>query len=492
MIIIISVDVENSEDQKEKNNNENSRLILISNGEPYQHKYDNGQIICEKLPGGLTTGLDPMMQEEKGVWIAWGRGEADFKVVDNNNEIKVPDDNGYTLKRIQLNDREKNGFYYGFSNETLWPISHSFISKANFNLEHWQIYREVNEKYAEAAREEITDDDYIWIHDYHLTLTPRMIKNKNREAKIAFFWHIPWPSWEAFACIPWRNQILKGLLASDFIGFHTSELVTNFLNCARRIGAEIDWEHNIIKYDGHRTKAAAVPLGVDYKRFSNATDEIPEINLEKQIKNIKDTYYAEYLIFGVDRLDYTKGIPQRLQAVDMFFKKYPQYRGKVTLVQRVSPSRSDVEEYQNMQENINRMIGDINGRYQKDEWEPIKYFLESVPQDELLAYYRAADIALITPLIDGMNLVAKEYVATSHNGGSIILSEFAGAAEELNEALLVNPYHTEEVAETIDRALQMPEPEKKRRFNKLKEKVKKHDINWWREKFLEEWFKLYD
>ncbi|QTL97231.1 trehalose-6-phosphate synthase [Iocasia frigidifontis] len=464
----------------------NNRLILVSNGEPYAHEKKNGKIKCIKLAGGLTTGLDPLMQEEKGVWVAWGRGQADFEVVDENSKVIVPDKDGYELKRIKLSKKDIAGFYHGFSNEILWPICHSFIEKANFKREYWDAYERINQRYAEAALEEANADDYIWIHDYHLALVPELIRQKNKKTRLAFFWHIPWPAWESFRTIPWRNILIRQILASDFIAFHTQSYVKNFLNCAQKIGAEIDRKKNTIKFNGHQTKVTAIPLGVDYQSFA-----VKSKDMDQKVKKIKELYSAEKLIFGVDRLDYTKGILERLQAVDHLFEKHPEYIKKVTLVQRVSPSRTGVEEYQDMREEINRTIGDINGRYQRDGWTPIKYFHQFMEQDDLLPYYNAADVALITPLIDGMNLVAKEYVAASNNG-MLILSEFAGAAEAMKDALQVNPYDVEGVTETIHQALEMPEWEKTERMHRLKEKVRKYDLNWWRDLFLKEWKGVYE
>ncbi|AZO94285.1 trehalose-6-phosphate synthase [Halocella sp. SP3-1] len=464
----------------------NNRLILVSNGEPYAHEKKNGKIKCIKLAGGLTTGLDPLMQEEKGVWVAWGRGQADFEVVDENSKVIVPDKDGYELKRIKLSKKDIAGFYHGFSNEILWPICHSFIEKANFKREYWDVYERINQRYAEAALEEANADDYIWIHDYHLALVPELIRQKNKKTRLAFFWHIPWPAWESFRTIPWRNILIRQILASDFIAFHTQSYVKNFLNCAQKIGAKIDRKKNTIKFNGHQTKVTAIPLGVDYQSFA-----VKSKDMDQKVKKIKELYSAEKLIFGVDRLDYTKGILERLQAVDHLFEKHPEYIKKVTLVQRVSPSRTGVEEYQDMREEINRTIGDINGRYQRDGWTPIKYFHQFMEQDDLLPYYNAADVALITPLIDGMNLVAKEYVAASNNG-MLILSEFAGAAEAMKDALQVNPYDVEGVTETIHQALEMPEWEKTERMHRLKEKVRKYDLNWWRDLFLKEWKGVYE
>ncbi|MFW6022877.1 MAG: alpha,alpha-trehalose-phosphate synthase (UDP-forming) [Halanaerobiaceae bacterium] len=470
---------------KSKNN---GKLVLISNGEPYVHEKTKEGLNCRKLPGGLTTGLDPLMKKEKGLWIAWGRGDDDFEAVDESNKVKVPDENGYTLKRIKLTEEELDGFYYGFSNETMWPISHNFIDKANFEHDYWDIYKSVNEKYAEATLEDTNEDDLIWVHDYHLTLLPGLIREKRENAKISLFWHIPWPSWESFSTLPWKKEILEGVLASDFIGFHTPHLVNNFITCAHKLGAKVDRDKGIVTYKGHKTYATAIPLGVDFESLSSYKEKC---DIEKNCRDIKQHYKAEKLIFGVDRLDYTKGILERLLAMERLFHKYPEHKGKVTLVQRIAPSRTQVEEYIKMREEINRKISEINGRFQKDYWVPIKYFHGSVPQEELLPYFNAADIGLITPLIDGMNLVSKEYLAVKENG-LLILSEFAGAAATLKEALIVNPYNIEEVADTLDKAIKMSDNEVEARYKKLKNRIQKYDINWWRDVFLKKWLEIYE
>lgn len=464
------------------------RLVLVSNGEPYKHFYQNQEIKQQKLAGGLTTGLDPMMQEDNGLWIAWGRGEADFEVVDQNNKIKVPDQAGYTLKRVQLSQEEKEGFYYGFSNEVMWPISHTFISKANFKKEYWQSYKKVNQKYAESVLEELEEDDLVWIHDYHLALVPGILKEENSEAKTSLFWHIPWPAWEAFRTIPWRQEILEGMLSADFLAFHTDLFVYNFLACAQKIGAEVDFSEREVYYQGSKTKVESIPLGIDYQRFHKLSQDEDYL---KQAKEVKESYDTEKLVFAVDRLDYTKGIEERLDAIDLFFEKYPEYRSRVSFVQRVAPSRTGIEEYQQMKDSIEKMVGEINGKYQKDEWQPIKYFYGSVPQEELLPYYKAADLGLITAAIDGMNLVAKEYLAVQ-DSGVLLLSEFAGAAEYLDSAIKVNPYHTEELADSIYQGLEMSESEKKERLHKSQADLKQYDINWWRDHFLEQWLDSYE
>ncbi|MCC3144613.1 trehalose-6-phosphate synthase [Halanaerobium sp. Z-7514] len=463
------------------------RLVLVSNGEPYKHYYVDDEVKMQKLAGGLTTGLDPMMQDVKGLWIAWGRGEADFEVVDQDNKIRVPDQAGYTLKRINLSQTEKEGFYYGFSNEVMWPICHTFISKANYEEEYWQSYQKVNQKYAENIKEELKEDDLVWIHDYHLALVPGYLQAK-KDPAVSMFWHIPWPAWEAFRTIPWRKEIIEGLLASDFIAFHTDLFVYNFLSCAKKIGAEVDFENKIITHQGSETKVKSIPLGIDYQSFAELAHNEDYL---KKTEAVKKSYNTEKLIFAVDRLDYTKGIEERLNAVDKFFAKYPEYIGEVTIVQRVAPSRTEVEEYQQMKERIDKKIAEINGKYQKDDWTPIKYFYGSVPQEELLPYYKAADVGLITASIDGMNLVAKEYLAVQDNG-VLILSEFAGAAQYLDSAIKVNPYHREELADGIYQALEMDEAEKKKRLKSAKEDLSYYDINWWRDHFLENWLDCYE
>lgn len=467
---------------------EEKRLVLVSNGEPYKHVFENQEIEQKKLAGGLTTGLDPMMKEDDGLWIAWGRGEADFEVVDQNSKVKVPDEQGYTLKRVKLSQEEKNGFYYGFSNEVMWPISHTFISKANFKEKYWQSYKKVNQKYAESVLEELKENDLVWIHDYHLALVPGILKEEKPESKTSLFWHIPWPAWEAFRTIPWRQKILEGMLAADFLAFHTDLFVYNFLNCAKKIGAEVDFSAREVYYQGSKTRVESVPLGIDYQRFNNLAQDDDYL---AQAKAVKNSYDTEKLIFAVDRLDYTKGIEERLEAIDRFFEEYPEYKCKVTFVQRVAPSRTGIDEYQEMKERIEKKVAEINGKYQKDQWQPVKYFYGSVPQEELLPYYKAADLALITASIDGMNLVAKEYLAVQ-DSGVLLLSEFAGAAEYLDSAIKVNPYNIEEMANGIYQGLEMSDSEKKERLQAAQADLKKYDINWWRDYFLKKWVESYE
>ena len=458
-----------------------SRLIVVSNAEPYSHKYTDEGVEQEKIAGGLTTGLDPIMQQSNNLWIAWGRGEADFEVVDEDNKIVVPDEEtGYTLKRLELSSEEQDGFYYGFANETLWPICHSFTHKAKFSSEHWEMYKQVNKRYAQAVLEEIQPGDRIWVQDYQLALVPQMIRNEKPDTSIALFWHIPWPPWETFGTIPWRREILEGMLGADFIGFHTSWLVHNFFDSVDKLGGAVNRHENKARMKDLRATVNAIPLGIDCEFFNPTTDQ-----LEKSAE-LEQNFPAERRVLSVDRLDYTKGIDKRIEAIRTFFQTYPEYRGKVSFIQRISPSRSKVQEYQQMRRDIEQWVGQVNGEFQREEWVPIRYFYQHLPQEELIPYYLAADIALITPLIDGMNLVAKEYVA-SRESGMLILSEFAGAAETLTEAIQVNPHDPEGVANALDLALKTPEDQQREQFQKMKEKLRRMDIQWWRDRFLDEW-----
>ncbi|MFB6291604.1 MAG: trehalose-6-phosphate synthase [Candidatus Bipolaricaulia bacterium] len=457
------------------------RLLVVSNSEPYQHIHSDGDIVLKKRAGGLTTGLDPLMKESNNLWIAWGSGEADFEASNDENKVVVPDEEvGYTLKRLELSRDEINGYYYGLSNSTLWPICHSFPHKANFNKEHWETYKKVNRRFAESVLEEYQPGDRIWVHDYQLALVPRMVREEESQAEIALFWHIPWPPWETFGIIPWKQEIVEGMLGSDFIGFHTPWLVHNFLDTVFKLGGAANRGENIARKGTEKATVKAIPLGIDTDFFSRNKERV------KKAKQLKEDFCCSILVLGVDRLDYTKGIDRRMRAISTFFDKYPQYRGEVSFIERISPSRSKVQEYKDMREKIERLISQINGELRGETWVPIRYFYQHLPQEELIPYYIAADIGLLTPLIDGMNLVAKEYVST-RDKGMLILSEFAGAAETLMEAIKVNPYNPEEVADALHQAINTSEEVQKQKFSKMRSKLNQMDVHWWRDKFLDEW-----
>ncbi len=430
------------------------------------------------------------MQKHKGIWIAWGSGSADFMVCDSENRVMVPDNNPkYVLKRIHLSKKEIENYYHGFSNRVLWPLFHLFVEKMDPREEYFHDYFRVNKKFAQSILDEMNDDDLIWIHDYHLTLVPKFIKMEKPNAKIAFFWHIPWPPWEAFGSLPQRNKIIEGLLNSDLIGFHTAHYVKKFMECAEKNpGIKLDEKKSIITSEYNNTKIQHFPLGISYKDF--ATSALAQI-AEKKARRLKKLHKNRNIILGLDRLDYTKGILNRLKAYEYLLDQNPELREKVVLVQIASPSRDNIDEYREMKKEIDEAVGNINGRFGNEEWTPVMYFSRKMTQKSLLAYYKAADISLLTPLRDGMNLIAKEYAASKDDNGVLILSEFAGAAEELQEALLVNPFNIQETANVIKNAVEMPMEEKKHRFQSLKKKVKDHDVEWWLDHFLKEWDKIY-
>ncbi|MFP4005203.1 MAG: trehalose-6-phosphate synthase [Candidatus Hadarchaeia archaeon] len=469
---------------------ETGRLVLVSNAEPYVHSKEGSEIVCERQAGGLTSALDPLLQNTGGIWIAWGRGgETDFAVLDKEGKVRVPDKGGFQLKRLKLTKKEVDNFYLGFSNRILWPLSHSMPEKSVMDdydtaREYWNSYEEVNRKYTDAILEEITEGDNIWIHDYQLALVPKMVRENRPEANIGFFWHIPWPPWEIFGTLPWSEEILRGILGSDFIGFHTSRFEKNFLGCAEAMDMCIDEKCSAISADGTKSRVSHIPLGIEYHLYDSLSgnEEVKE-----KTRYLKKEINADKIIVSVDRLDYTKGIPERLRAFELFLKKNPEYLGKVTLVQRIPPSRRSVKEYQSILDEIHMIVGEINGNLGKADWTPVKSFHRFLPNlEELIPYYLAADVALVTPLMDGMNLVCKEYISAVEDG-VLILSKFAGAAEELKEAIKVNPYDAEEVAQGIEEALCLPKRERSERLNSLKERVKANDLEWWRKEFLRNW-----
>lgn len=461
------------------------RLIVVANAEPYAHEIEEEELVQIPVPGGVTTALAPLLKKDD-LWIGWGRGGADFEVVDERNIMKIWD-KGYYLKRVRLSPEERDNFYLGFSNQCLWPIFHSFNEKACFSGEFWKAYKEVNQKYTEAAREELKEEDYVWVHDYQLMLVPEDLRrlSTGKKTKIAFFLHIPWPSWESFRKIPWREELTRGILGSDIIGFHTERYVSNFLDCAEELGYSIDRKRKTVINEGRKISTTAIPLGIDYGFFSHYRNH-------RKVRKLQADIGTESLVISVDRMDYTKGIKERLNAFERFLADNEEFHQKVALVQRLAPSRNTIPEYGQIKSEIDQKISEINGKYQTPEWVPVRHFFESVSQKEIISYYQSAKVALITPLIDGMNLTAKEYIACQdpEDPGVVVLSEGAGAAEQLKDVLLVNPHDIKSVAEALKKALVMSLEERKERYQKLLRNVKKENAQWWKEQFLKKWFSL--
>ncbi len=466
-----------------------TRLILVSNREPYIHRESSGKVSCHQVPSGLVSALDPVMQSVGGVWVAWGSGNADLAVSDKRGRIKVPPENPcYTLRRVRLSRRDVALYYRGFSNRVLYPVCCHFMDKASFEADYWRGYKRVNRKFAESVLDEARPDDMIWVHDYHLSLVPHLIREEMHNARIGFFWHIPWPPPELFSTIPWCRQILEGLLGNDLIGFQTCSYAKNFMRCVEKeLEASVDKKSKLVKQFGRKIVVKAFPIGIDCEEIAQPKD--PRV-IERKVRRISQRF--EHMILSVNRLDYTKGILNGLKAFEMFLKKYPEFWERVVLVQVVSPSRTRVKEYRELKRKIDETVARINGKYQRMNWIPIRYLYRHIPKEKLIAYYQAADITLVPSLADGMNLVAKEYVAAKNNEeGALILSEFTGAAEEMVEAILINPYNIESVAEAIKETLKMPQEEKRRRLEVLRNKVRGRDIHWWLETFLKEWGSIY-
>ncbi len=457
------------------------RLIVVTNRGPYHYRKTPQGLRESRTIGGLVSALDPLVQERKGIWVAWGD---DGDIANVGTKLKVPRENPrYTLKMIRLTDDEVSNFYYGFANNTLWPLCHYFPEKCQFNERYWNFYKKVNRKFAENVLAELRKDDIVWIHDYHLALLPQYIRNEMPNVRMGIFWHIPFPAADIFNMLPWSSEVVRGMLHADLVGFHTNRYVNNFIETIEgESGITINRRSNSCTFDGIESKVRNFPISIDYGLIQHIARQPKTI---ERAARIQDTIQGKHLILGVDRLDYSKGILERLKAIDLFYEKYPEFRGKVTFMQIAVPSRTKIVQYHTMKREIEEAVGRINGKFGQIDWMPIYYFYKGFPFEELMAYYRAADIALLTPLRDGMNLVAKEYVSAQvDENGVLILSKFAGASEELKNALIINPYNLHEVADTLAFAMRMNEFERKEQLKWMRRHIEQYDIYWWVRKFL--------
>jgi len=469
--------------------NAKGKLILVSNREPYSHHLRKEKIVCQSTGGSLVSVLDPLMQERGNTWIAWGSGNADFNVTDSHQRVHVPEEKPlYWLRRIKLSEKEVRDYYVGFSNRTLWPLVHLMVDKVQFNNDYWNVYKEVNERFANITVEQFKKNDFVWVQDYQLALVPSLIRKKRKKAKIAFFFHLPWPPWEIFRILPQKREILNGILGADLIGFHTDSYVRNFLDCVRE-EFNLKPDNESITFRKRKILCKAFPLGVDFDGFRKNSELRKPAEVAKEIRKSINT---EFMFLGVDRLDYSKGIPQKLNAFNAFLKKHPSFNKRVVLVQILTPSRSRTKEYNELEKEIDFLTGKINGEYQKLFWVPIRCLDRFVPKERLLGYYKAADVALVTPLIDGMNLVAKEFIASKKdNNAVLILSDFAGAAKELKGAIRVNPFDENSMVEAIKKALTMKPETKRKKFKLMKKQLQEKDIYFWLNSFLNEWEQVY-
>jgi alpha,alpha-trehalose-phosphate synthase [UDP-forming] len=461
------------------------RLFVVSNREPYIHQRNGKTLEVIVPPSGLVTALGPVLDACDGTWIAHGSGDADLEVVDSRDRLRVPpDDPRYTLRRVWLSKEEEEGYYYGFANEGLWPLCHIAHTRPLFRSQDWEYYQEVNRKFTEAVLEEIEDTPkpVVLVQDYHFALLPRMIKEKRPDARVAIFWHIPWPNPEAFGICPWQRQLVDGLLGADLIGFHIQSHCNNFLQTVDRVvESRVDWEHFAVLRQNHRTIVRPFPISVGLSGDEPAEADSYEINYQERSALMHSLGVDAPIVgVGVDRVDYTKGIPERFQAIERFLEKYPKYQGKFTFVQIGAPSRTHIKRYHDLLAEVEAEAERINWRFQTGKWKPIVFLKRQHSHEEIDRYYRAADLCLVTSLHDGMNLVAKEFLAARHDErGVLILSQFTGAARELRDALLVNPYDIEQTAEAIRAALEMDPEEKQMRMHRMRKVIREHNIYHW-------------
>jgi trehalose 6-phosphate synthase len=453
-------------------------LFMVSNRQPVSHAWEGQQIVLQTPASGVVTAMEPVMRACGGVWVAHGSGSADQVATDATGRIGLPiDDPRYTLRRVWLSKEEEEGYYYGFANEGLWPLCHVVHARPTFRPDDWAQYRAVNAKFAEALFEEMTEAPapLVLVQDYHFALLPGLLKARRPDARVAIFWHIPWPNFEAFGICPWQDEILRGMLASDLIGFHTQYHCNNFLETVERtLEARIDAEHFAVVRGEHHTYVQPFPISV----APDFVDSAPSTTREQLLAELGIN--TEFLGVGVERADYTKGLPERFQALRLFFERYPQYLERLVFVQVAAPSRSHIKRYQLLQAEVRETINEVNRALQTRRWQPIVYLERHLNREDIWPFYRHADFCLVSSLHDGMNLVAKEFVSVRDDeDGVLILSRFTGAARELRDALLVNPYDFSEMADAIRTAVEMLPEERTLRMARMRRQITEHNIYRW-------------
>lgn len=453
------------------------RTLIVSNRLPVTITEHNDTLSFKSSEGGLATGLGSIYREKENLWIGWPGA-----FVENDKKLKVVSDlEPQNLLPVFLSNKEITEFYEGFSNETLWPLFHYFPSYALYNPQHWDTYKTVNKKYAEIILNTAREDDIIWIHDYQLMLLPELLRKKRPKLTIGYFQHIPFPSYEIFRLLPWRKELLNGLLGADLIGFHTYDDVQHFISAANRIAGYTGMA-NSVNVDMRTVAVDALPIGIDYEKFRTLTKDPVTLKSEQKIRLIADD---TKVLLSIDRLDYSKGIIHRLRAFELLLEQHPELLGKITFIHLTVPSRDQVKKYMQLKEGMDMIVSEINGRYRTFNWQPIHHFYRSLPANMISALYKVADVAIVTPMRDGMNLVSKEYVASkTDQRGVLVLSEMAGASRELSEALIVNPNDVWDVAEKIYQALHMPEAEQKTRMAQMQQTISKFNIFNWVDNFM--------
>ncbi|MEQ8241743.1 MAG: bifunctional alpha,alpha-trehalose-phosphate synthase (UDP-forming)/trehalose-phosphatase [Cyclobacteriaceae bacterium] len=456
-----------------------AKTIIVSNRLPVKISEENGEYTYKASEGGLATGLGSIYREGDNVWIGWPGlpvSKSEDRAQITQNLAKE------SMKPVFLTPKEIEDYYEGFSNETLWPNFHYFNQYIVYNEELWKAYQKVNKKFAQAVIEVMDPEDTIWVHDYQLLLLPELLRQHSPKLSIGFFLHIPFPSYESFRLLPWRRELLNGMLGADFLGFHTYDDMRHFLSSVNRL-AGLGNSNGQINVDSRKIMVDALPMGIDYDKYKNSA-AAPE-TLAREVR-YRTSIGSSDLALSIDRLDYSKGIPQRLKAFELFLKRYPEFREKVSLLMVVVPSRDSVGKYKELKEEIDLLVGRINGHFGRLNWTPIHYFYRSFPLPALSAFYRMAKVGLVTPMRDGMNLVCKEFIASKlDKKGVLILSEMAGASKELSDAILINPNDLEQFVEALKDALEMPEKQQMQQMNTMQKSLQRYNIHHWVNLFME-------
>ena len=462
-----------------------NRLIVVSNRLPFALD-STGDDLWTVTPaaGGLVSAVEPVLRERGGIWIGWPGSAGE---IPKRAFAEATRDAGYKVVPVALSETERDEFYYGYSNEVIWPLFHDLQNFCSFDPAYWEAYKAVNHRYADAIADRSQADDFIWVHDYHLMYVAQALRERGLRAALTFFLHIPFPPYDIFAKLPQQQRLLRALLQFDLLGFQTRRDVRNFLGCVRRVMSDARVVPRrglqLVRFEKREIRLGHFPIGVDFDSFERGamSDAVA-----RRSQDLRTTFRDCQLILGVDRLDYSKGIPERLRAYRDALERHPELRGRVALIQVVVPSRVEIPRYHEFKQRIDRLVGDINGRFSTSNWLPVQYHFRSLDRDDLLAHYRGCDIAFVTPLKDGMNLVAKEYCACRiEENGVLILSHFAGAAEQLKTgALLVNPYDVEEVADTILKAFRMSDAERTARMKRMRRVVREENVFGWVDSFL--------
>ena len=459
-----------------------ARVIMVSNREPYLHRREPEGVECIQPAGGLTAALDPIMRAIGGVWVAHGSGDADRATADRRGRVAVPPgDPAYMLRRVWLDPKIEAPYYCGLANEGLWPLCHTVFQRPVFRLRDWESYREANRIFADAVIEEAGDGPaFVFIQDYHFALLPRLLKKRNPNLTVAQFWHIPWPNRETFRIFPWREELLDGMLGNDLLGFHLPAFCRNFLETVGEgLEAMVDADENAVWRGGQRTSVQPFPIGIDFEEHvREACAPVVQSHTEKWRKELGNGH--RFLGIGIDRVDYTKGIPERLKAIDRLLESNPEFRGKLLFLQVAVPSRLQIGEYQRLNQEIESTVTEINFKWARRNWQPIRLCNRQLQPAEMMALHRLSDFCMVTSLHDGMNLVAKEFVASrTDDDGALVLSTFTGAARELTSAVMVNPFSVDGIAEGVRRALTISREERRRRMQSLRSAVRANNIYTW-------------